>query len=54
MPVIAESKHQLEEIIKTDPNVKEMDLPAISTKEVFVRKANLVRLTMFSLLNQRI
>lgn len=27
---------------KDDPNVKEMDLAAISEKEVFVRKANLV------------
>lgn len=29
--------------MKEDPNIKEMDLAAISEKEVFVRKANLVR-----------
>jgi len=27
--------------LKDDPNIKEMDLAAISEKEVFVRKANL-------------
>jgi len=29
--------------LKDDPNIKEMDLAAISEKEVFVRKANLVK-----------
>ena len=28
--------------MRNDPNVKEMDLAAISEKEVFVRKANIV------------
>lgn len=44
MPVITETKQQLDELVLRDPNVKEMDLPAISTKEIFVRKANLVRI----------
>lgn len=42
LPVIVESRSQLEQILKSDPNVKEMDLAAISEKEVFVRKANIV------------
>lgn len=28
--------------IENDPNIKEIDLAAISEKEVFVRKANIV------------
>jgi hypothetical protein len=46
MPVITETKQQLDELVLLDPNVKEMDLPAISTKEIFVRKANLVRINL--------
>ena len=42
LPVIVENRSQLEEILKNDPTVKEMDLAAISEKEVFVRKANIV------------
>lgn len=45
MPVIIENRNDLKtqkELIK-DPNVKEMDLAAISEKEVFVRKADIVR-----------
>lgn len=40
MPVVVENKSE-RELLK-DPNVREMDLAAISEKEVFVRKANLV------------
>jgi len=40
--VISESKNDKESLIRTDPDIKEMDLAAISEKEVFVRKANLV------------
>lgn len=54
MPVIVESKKQLEEITRNDPSVKEMDLAAISEKEVFVRKANLVREYTFRILIQHI
>jgi len=42
IPIIAESKGQLEQIMKNDPQVKEMDLAALSEKELFVRKANIV------------
>ncbi len=42
LPVIVENKNQLEQILKNDPTVKEMDLAEISEKEVFVRKANIV------------
>jgi len=42
MPLIAEDKTELERLAKTDPTVKKMDLVAISEKEVFVRKADLV------------
>lgn len=41
MPVLVDNKQEKDSIIQ-DPNVKEMDLAAISEKEVFVRKANLV------------
>ena len=39
MPVLIDSKMEKEkkEELLTDPNVKEMDLAAISEKEVFVR-----------------
>ena len=40
MPVVVENKSE-RELLK-DPNVREMNLAAISEKEVFVRKANLV------------
>lgn len=50
MPVIVENKAQLDEITKNDPSVKEMDLAAISEKEVFVRKANFVSLLVSILL----
>ena len=43
LPVVVESKEQLEDLTKSDSNIKEMDLAAISEKEVFVRKANIVR-----------
>jgi hypothetical protein len=41
MPVIVENNKK-EEVMSSNPDVKEMDLAAISEKEVFVRKANLV------------
>ena len=41
MPVIAENQQDKETFAK-DSTIKEMDLAAISEKEVFVRKANLV------------
>lgn len=41
IPVIVDSKMDKSYILE-DPNIKEMDLAAISEKEVFVRKANLV------------
>jgi hypothetical protein len=43
LPVLIDSKMdkgKKEEMLK-DPNVKEMDLAAISEKEVFVRQANI-------------
>jgi hypothetical protein len=40
--------------VKSDPNVKEMDLAAISEKEVFVRKANIVRLDLSFNINELI
>jgi len=42
LPVIVQNQQELQEIVRNDPNVKEMDLAAISEKEVFVRKANIV------------
>lgn len=38
IPVVQDPK----QVIKDDPDISEMDLAAISEKEVFVRKANLV------------
>jgi small nuclear ribonucleoprotein (snRNP)-like protein len=45
--VVVDSKEQLEDLTKSDPNIKEMDLAAISEKEVFVRKANIVMIALF-------
>ncbi|CDW90465.1 aaa family protein [Stylonychia lemnae] len=39
MPVIVDSKTDKQALLKDDPSIKEMDLAAISEKEVFVRKA---------------
>lgn len=47
MPVIGEDKAQLELMVLNDPTVKKMDLVAISEKEVFVRKADLVSTLFF-------
>jgi hypothetical protein len=47
LPVVVDSKEQLEDLTKSDPNIKEMDLAAISEKEVFVRKANIVIIPLF-------
>ena len=44
MPVIIDSQKEKDKMLQ-DPTVKEMDLAAISEKEVFVRKANLVSYT---------
>lgn len=41
MPVIVENK---KDEILSNPDVREMDLAAISEKEVFVRKANIVNI----------
>lgn len=41
MPVIIDNKGDKEQIMK-DPCIKEIDLAAISEKEIFVRKANIV------------
>jgi hypothetical protein len=46
MPVIIDSKNNDKAYrldILSDPNIREMDLAEISEKEVFVRKADLVR-----------
>ena len=42
MPILIDPKDEKNKTIFEDPNVKSMDLAAISEKEVFVRKANLV------------
>ena len=42
MPI--DPKDEKNKNVMQDPNVKAMDLAAISEKEVFVRKANLVSL----------
>jgi hypothetical protein len=42
MPVIIDSKTDKETLIRDDPSIREMDLAAISEKEVFVRKASIV------------
>ena len=47
--MVVDSKEQLEDLTKSDPNIKEMDLAAISEKEVFVRKANIVIIPLFIL-----
>lgn len=48
MPVIVENKEEKKQY-ETDPSVKEIDLAAISEKEVFVRKANIVSLNFYLL-----
>ena len=43
MPLLIDPKDEKNnKILLEDPNVKAMDLAAISEKEVFVRKANMV------------
>lgn len=49
MPVIIEKSQDKDEVISKDPTIKEMDLAAISEKEVFVRKANIVTTIFFIL-----
>lgn len=50
LPVIIE-KVVINDKILSDPSIKEIDLAEISEKEVFVRKADLVRTTLYSYLN---
>ena len=42
MPIVVDTKSDKDRVVLDDPDIKEMDLAAISEKEVFVRKANLV------------
>jgi vacuolar protein-sorting-associated protein 4 len=42
MPILVDPKDEKNKAVFDDPNVRPMDLAAISEKEVFVRKANLV------------
>lgn len=47
LPVNQDSSNNMEEMIKNDESIKEIDLAQISEKEIFVRKADLVRLIRF-------
>jgi hypothetical protein len=51
MPLLIDPKDEKNQKILEDPNVKAMDLAAISEKEVFVRKAHLVSLDLDKLIS---